>query len=41
MNDVDTLDRDKQEFRELTDKLDNIRGENFNDTFPELKDYYD
>jgi len=41
MNSKDTLERDKSEFRKLTDKLDNIRGENFNDVFPELKSHYD
>ena len=41
MNDKDTFEQHKVEFRELTDKLDNIRGENFNDVFPELKSYYD
>jgi sulfatase maturation enzyme AslB (radical SAM superfamily) len=41
MNDKDTLEQYKSEFRDMTDKLDNIRGENFNDVFPELKGYYD
>jgi organic radical activating enzyme len=41
MNDNNTFERDKAEFREMTDKLDAIRGETFNETFPELKGYYD
>lgn len=41
MNSVDLYDTYKQEFSEMTKKLDEIRGESFHETFTELKDYYD
>lgn len=41
MNDCDKYEQFKGEFREMTDKLDNIRDENFNEIFPELGGYFD
>jgi MoaA/NifB/PqqE/SkfB family radical SAM enzyme len=41
MNDKDTYEQHKTEFKDMTKKLDDIRAENFNDIFPELKGYYD
>ena len=41
MNDVDTYEQYKDEFSKLTKQLDNVREEDFANTFPELSGYYD
>jgi len=41
MNDKDTYENHKVEFIQMTKTLDNIRNEDFNIVFPELKNYYD
>ena len=41
MNDADTYEENKNEFIKTTQMLDSIRHESFNDTFPELAEFFD
>ena len=41
MNEQDLYESNKNDFIKYTRYLDKIRNENFSETFPELKDYFE